>query len=256
MNHDNENAPRTPAEHRAYVASLAAKQNTQREVRARTRGWPTGARLQRARSWPELDALRRYAAEEGVDLAGGFDAANDNTPKGEFQRPEICLVDARLNEEHPDGDDVMAAWEADEKDRKEGRPEKAIRIKYGARGKVVAVMVRGRYRSMVESFNEPRGPAAGAASIGTGYSMPDELPDANDDMASHLDHEAMKKRLGVETCRLLELALGDATSQEIGELHGGAGKTAERLGVKLVDIAIAKLMAEYAARDTADREAA
>lgn len=57
----NDNTPRTPAEHRAYVAQLAAKQDTTREVRNRNRGWPTGSRLQRARSWPELDALRRLS---------------------------------------------------------------------------------------------------------------------------------------------------------------------------------------------------
>ena len=81
-------------------------------------------------------------------------------------------------------------------------------------------------------------------------------PDAQDEAARRMDHEAMKRRLGDETCRLIELALGDATSEEIGEMHGASGKTAERLGVKLADIAIGKLMATYAARDAADREAA
>jgi hypothetical protein len=70
-----------------------------------------------------------------------------------------------------------------------------------------------------------------------------------------MDHEAMKRRLGDETCRLLELACGDATSEEIGIMHGASGKTAERLGVKLVDGAIGKLMAEFAGRDAADMAA-
>lgn len=71
-----------------------------------------------------------------------------------------------------------------------------------------------------------------------------------------LDHKAMKRRLGAEACRVLELALGVLTSEEIGAECGSSGKNAERLGVRLVDAAIAKLMAAYAARDAADREAA
>ena len=75
-----------------------------------------------------------------------------------------------------------------------------------------------------------------------------------------MGHDADRLPIGraaaaCETCRLLELACGDATSEEIGMMHGAAGKTAERLGVKLVDAAIAKLVAEYARRDAADRAA-
>jgi hypothetical protein len=152
----------------------------------------------------------------------------------------------------------MEAWQLDEKDRKEGRPEKATRIQYGAYGKITAVKVRGRYRSLVETFSEPRGPAEdkAKASLNTGYSMPDELPDVQEYAARRMDHEAMKRRLGREVCRVLELALGTLTSEEIGMELGLSAKSGERMAVKLVDGAIVKLMAEYARRDAADREAA
>ena len=77
--------------------------------------------------------------------------------------------------------------------------------------------MRGRYRSLVETFSEPRGPAeeTAKAAMSTGYSMPDELPDADDEAVRRLDHDAMKRRLGREVCRVLELALGTATSEQI-----------------------------------------
>lgn len=256
MNHANDN--RSPEEHRAYVASLRASQGDQ-EVRARNRNWPTFGRLKRANAWLQIQALERFADDEGVSLPEGMmHAANDNTPRGDFDLPEISRVDGRMDEEMPDGDDIMDAWLADEKDRKEGRPEKATRIQFCAYGRITAVKTRGRYRSLEETFSTPHGPAQDTAkiSINAGYSMPDELPDAEDDAARRMDHEAMKRRLGPSTCRLLELALGDATSEEIGEIQGAAGKTAERIGVRAVDEAIGKLMAAYAARDAADREAA
>ncbi|TFW56677.1 hypothetical protein CT676_33845 [Bradyrhizobium sp. MOS001] len=71
-----------------------------------------------------------------------------------------------------------------------------------------------------------------------------------------MDHLAMKRRLGRDVCRVLELALGTLASEEIGEEIGLSAKSGERMAVKLVDGAIVKLMAEYARRDAADREAA
>jgi hypothetical protein len=125
--------------------------------------------------------------------------------------------------------------------------------------RIVAVKIRGRYRSLAETFSEPREPAEESkarVATNTGYSMPDELPDVHDDAARRMDHLAMKRRLGREVCRVLELALGDLTAEEIGIDLGLKDKTAERVAVKLIDGAIAKLIAAYAARDAADREAA
>lgn len=258
MHHANDNTPRTPAEHRAYVAALSDQQDTDHEVRARARHWPTFGRLKRANRWLEIQTLERYAEDEGISMPeGNIHHANDNSPMREEDGVEIGrvdsrLVDARLDEENPTADEIAAAAWADQKDRDEGRPELATRIQFGAYGKIVAVKVRGRYRLLEETFFEPHGPDDEKASIGVGYSMPNDLPDADEEAARRIDHEAMKRRLGNETCRLLELACGDATSEEIGEMHGAAGKTAERLGVKLVDIAIGKLMAAYAARQEAD----
>jgi hypothetical protein len=249
------NDNRTPEQHRAYVAQLAAQQNTTREIRARNRGWPTFARLKRANAWREIQALERYAEDEGLEVTGVYSAANDNGPVDKHGRAEICRVDSRLGEENPTADEIKAAWDADEKDKREGRPEMATRIQFGAAGKINAVKVRGRYRSLVETFPEPRGSQDDKASLNTGYAMPDVKPDVQDEAARRMDHEAMKCRLGEETCRLIELACGDATAEEIGQMHGANGKTAERLGVKLVDAAIVKLMAEYARRDAADMAA-
>jgi hypothetical protein len=260
MNFANDNTPRTPAEHRAYVASLRAQQDDD-EPRNRNRNWPTFARLKRAKRWRDIQALERYAEDEGIALQDGLmAAANDNrlVPAGEdleHGRVDTNLVDGRLDEENPNGDEIMAAWEADEKDRKAGRPELATRIQFGAYGKILAVKVRGRYRSLEETFAEPHGADDEKASVGRGFAMPHALPDAQGDAARRMDHEVMKRRLGDETCRTLELACGDATSTEIGEMYGRAGKTAERFGVEMVDIAIGKLMAAYAARDAADMAA-
>jgi hypothetical protein len=258
MNFANDNQPRTPEQHRAYVASLRAGQDSAHEVRNRNRNWPTFARLKRANSWRGIQALERYAEDEGLDVSGGFSAANDNAPVDDTGRTEISRVDSRLDEENPTADEIAAAAWADEEDRKAGRPEQATRIQFGTYGKITAVKVRGRYRTLVETFSEPRGPAEDKAqiSVNTGYSMPDDLGDPQDEAARRLDHEAMKRRLGREVCRVLELALGTLTSEEIGMELGLSAKTGERVAVKLVDGAIVKLMAEYAKRDAADRETA
>ncbi|UGX97596.1 hypothetical protein G6321_00021650 [Bradyrhizobium barranii subsp. barranii] len=149
----------------------------------------------------------------------------------------------------------MAAWEADQEDRKKGHPEKATRILYGAKNRIVAVKVRGKYRTLEETFSEPRGPAEDKAKIAADY-VPDELPDVQDDAARRVDHQAMKRRLGREVCRVLELALGTLPAEQIGEELGLSSKTGERMAVKLVDGAIVKLLAEYARRDAVDRKAA
>lgn len=259
MHHDNDNQPRTPAEHRAILAQLAAQQEA--EPRNRNRNWPTFARLKRAKRWGDIQALERYAEDGGLSFPEGLmAAANDNRPvpaDGELDhgRADTRLVDGLLDEENPNGDEIMAAWEADQKDRDEGRPEMATRIQFGAYGKIVAVKVRGRYRSLEETFAEPHGADDAKASVGRGFAMPNELPDAQDDAARRMDHDTMKRRMGDETCRLIELACGDATSAEVGEMYGRAGKTAERFGVEMVDKAIGKLVAAYAARDAADMAA-
>ncbi|MET4277406.1 MULTISPECIES: hypothetical protein [unclassified Bradyrhizobium] len=258
MHHDNDNQPRTPEQHRAILAQLRSQQDTAHEIRARNREWPTFARLRRADGWPQIQALERYGRDGGLDVAGGFHAANDNTPTDDVGRAQISNVDSRMGDEMPDGDDLYEAAMADEKDRREGRPELANRILYDGKKRIIAVKVRGRYRSLVETFHDPRGPAEDKASVAmdSGYSMPEELPDAGDEAARRLDHTAMKRRLGQDVCRVLELALGTLTSEEIGEELGLSAKSGERMAVKLVDGAIVKLMAEYARRDAADRGAA
>lgn len=256
MHHDNDN--RTPAQHRRILAAQRAHQ-ADTEVRSRNRDWPTFGRLKRADAWMQIQALERYAEDEGISMPEGtMNAANDNSPVDETGRTEISRINSRLGEEVPDGDDLYAAAMADEEDRKEGRPEKANRILYDDKNRIVAVKVRGRYRSLAETFAEPRGPAADKVSVvmDSGYGLPDELPDAQDEAARRMDHAAMKRRLGREVCRVLELALGTLTSEEIGNELGLAAKTGERMAVKLVDGAIVKLIAAYAARDSADREAA
>ena len=47
---------------------------------------------------------------------------------------------------------------------------------------------------------------------------------AQDEAARRLDHAAMKLRLGAETSKVLELACGDATSEEVGAMYGMSGK--------------------------------
>ena len=255
MHHANDNH-RTPAQHRAIVAQQRAAQNDTREVRFRNQHWPTLGRLKRADSWREIQALERYADDEGISFPeGALHAANDNAPVDDTGRTEISRIDSRLGEECPDGDAIMAAWEADEEDRRLGRPEKANRILFGDHSRIVAVKVRGRYRSLAETFSKPRGPAEDKAKLDVSH-MPDELPNVQDDAARRMDHTVMKRRLGRGVCRVLELALGTLTAEEIGEELGLSAKAGERLAVKLVDGAIVKLMAEYARRDAADQEAA
>src|SRR5687768_3591768 len=114
MDYANDNN-RTPSEHRAYVAELSAKQDTEREPRASNRGWPTFARLTRADAWREIQALERFADDEGISMPEGvMHAANDNTPADDTGRAEICRVDSRLDEENPTADEIVAAAVADE----------------------------------------------------------------------------------------------------------------------------------------------
>jgi hypothetical protein len=239
MHYDNDNTPRTPAEHRAAVEGQRARQGN-REPRNRNRGWPTGGRLQRARAFAELDALRRFADDEGTDIAGGFDAANDNTPTGEYERPQISRVDSVMEDLR--AEDLITAWDAGK-----------VKI---TGGKIVSADLHGWDTPLNENFQTPRGGENAKVSLNVGYDLPDELADTQDEVARRMDHQAMRRRLGDETCRMLDLACGDATSEEIGEMHGASSKTAERLGVKMVDIAIGKLLGEYAKRDAADKEAA
>jgi hypothetical protein len=239
MHHDNDNTPRTPTEHRRLVEAQRAEQG-RREPRNRNRGWPTGGRLQRARAFAELDALRRFADDEGADIAGGYEAANDNTPRGEYSRPEISRVDSVMEDLR--AEDLIAAWNAGK-----------VKV---VGGRIESADLYGWDTPLGENFVTPRGGDNTKVSLNVGYDLPDELANTQDDVARRMDHDAMRRRLGDETCRMLELACGDATSEEIGAMHGASGKTAERLGVKLVDIAIGKLLAEYAKRDAADREAA
>ncbi|PDT72708.1 hypothetical protein [Bradyrhizobium sp. C9] len=256
MKHANDNQPRSPEEHRAILAQQRAAQDDTREVRFRNQHWPTFGRLKRADAWREIQALERYAEDEGVSLPEGtMHAANDNAPVDDTGRLEISRIDSRLGEEVPDAGEIKAAWDADEEDRQKGRPEKANRILYGEYGKIIAVKVRGKYRSLEETFSEPRGPAENKAKIAAD-SVPDELPDVQDDAARRMDHITMKRRLGRDVCRVLELAVGTLTSEEIGEELGLSAKSGERMAVKFVDGAIVKLMAEYARRDAADREVA
>ncbi len=56
--------------------------------------------------------------------------------------------------------------------------------------------------------------------------------------------------------RRVGTGFGTLTSEEIGKELGLKAKTGERTAVKLIDGAIVKLMAEFARRDAADREAA
>lgn len=237
MQHANDNG-RSPEQHRRLLEEQRTSQG-RREVRARNRGWPTGSRLQRARAFAELDALRRFASDEGTDIAGGFEAANDNTPTprsvAEISRVDSVMEDLRA-------EDLIKAWDAGK-----------LKV---IGGKIISADLHGWDTMLGENFQTPRGGENEKISLNVGYDLPDELPDTQDDVANRLDHDAMRRRLGEETCRMLELACGDATSEEIGKMNGAAGKTAERQGVRLVDIAIGKLMAEYARRDAADREAA
>jgi len=55
--------------------------------------------------WREIQALERYAEDEGISLPEGtLHAANDNTPADDTGRAEISRIDSRLGEEVPDGE--------------------------------------------------------------------------------------------------------------------------------------------------------
>lgn len=141
---------------RAIVEAQRTKQDDTREVRFRNKNRPTFGRLKRANAWRAIQALERYAEDEGVSLPEGhLHAANDNTPADDTGRAEFSRIDSRMGEEIPDGDDIMAASSADEKDRKEGRPEKANRIVYDDKNRIVAVKVP-------RSVSQPRGDVLGS----------------------------------------------------------------------------------------------
>ncbi|MGY4377292.1 hypothetical protein ACVWZ3_004931 [Bradyrhizobium sp. i1.3.6] len=83
----NDNQPRTPAEHRRILAEQRTAQDDTHEVRSRNRDWPTFGRLKRADAWREIQALERFAEDEGLSLPEGtMHAANDNTPADDTGR--------------------------------------------------------------------------------------------------------------------------------------------------------------------------
>lgn len=67
----NDNQPRSPEQHRAILAQQRAAQDDTHEVRFRNWDWPTFGRLKRADAWREIEALERYAEDEGVSLPEG-----------------------------------------------------------------------------------------------------------------------------------------------------------------------------------------
>ncbi len=80
-----------------------------------------------------------------------------------------------------------------------------------------------------------------------------EMPDAQVELARALDAERLRKRIGIKTCTVLDMAAGDNTLAEMGEYLGFSGQYATRSARKEVRAAVVVLNAAIA---EADRQAA
>ncbi len=215
---DNDNTPRTPAQHRAAVAEQA----TEGERAYQSGSWPQGKRLHKAGKlvlatglcgWQELNALPRLSA------------ANDNRSVN-VDYTEITEKDIL------DGDAIVAAVEAEKlepgKHYREDTQEIYVVTKRDKEGEPV----EGEWRPIVGVTGSDRRHSAAA---------PDWSVDPEDEetkMARQIDCKRLRARLGPAVCTILDMAAGDSTTGEIADAIGCSRAKAEMY----VDLAVQKYL--------------
>jgi hypothetical protein len=218
MNHDNDNKPRTPEEHRRILA----EQNT------------TGERAYQGGAWPQ--ARRLYKTGKVTLVAGLVDwqvrnalprlsAANDNRAV-DFDHTETVKRYA------VDAEAIVAAVQAEKiepgKYYREDTQEVFVVTARDENGEPIS----GEWRSISGETTFDRQHSAAA---------PDwAVDDASEEekIANAIDTKRIRAKLGGAVCALLDMAAGDATTTEIAAAIGTSRTKAEGY----VDMAIQKYL--------------
>jgi hypothetical protein len=217
MHHDNDNQPRTPEQHRAYVA----QQNTSGERAYQSGSWPQGQRLFKAGNTRLLGGL---AGWQIMNQMPRLAAANDNFAKD-------TPVESSIRDD-VDADTIVAAVEAEKlepgKHYREETQEVYVVIKRDKDGEPI----RGEWRPIAgETFtNRHHSAAAPDWSV-------DDAPE-EEKVAAIIDCKRTRARLGPAVCNLLDMAAGNATTTEIAEAIGVSRAKAE----KYVDAVVEKYL--------------
>lgn len=137
--------------------------------------------------------------------------------------------------------------------------EKCTVLKFGqpSPGEVrmpAGALVRYRGRKPEENFRDAKGSLPETeATVGIGGHNPGSLP-CPDPVVDHEWAATIRKLVGEETARVLDLAITASSFREIGEAFEKQGKHAERVGKKMVLDACGKLDAILAANDNGWRQ--
>lgn len=212
-------------------------------------------------SVPELARAWRGTTDAPINYRPGIKERCDN-PQAPTIRPAVAVggdIDVGVHKSVPE----LAASEID--DNKPARSDRAVVTRIGAlefsngqqverctvlkfgkaaRGEVrmpAGALIRFKGRVPVERYRAAKGASVaseptvghGTGSVGSGL-CPDPL-EARD------WSEAVRRLVGTETAKVLDLAVRAANFREVGEAHGKRGKHAERFGRAVVEQACARL---------------
>lgn len=180
---------RTPAEHRATTAEQSAAQ-------------PRGnIRTYRSNRWPQAERLHG-------DVGGRFMVTALIGWRDFNAMPQMCVANDNFTD--ADSEEVEP-------------PRHDLRMDTITGDRVVALHKAGRsWRPDEERFDRPRrndperAPAAGIYRM-NGEEYYQQEADAEDEAIRAIDCTSARRRLGHVCCRLLDLASGDSTTEQIAE---------------------------------------
>jgi hypothetical protein len=187
------NDNRNPAEHRATTTEQSAVQPRGNPRPYRSSRWPQAERLQADAGGPQMVAA--MVDWRSFNAMPVMCVANDNY-EGEERNTEA-------------GDSVRE------------QPNHDLRMDTITGDRVVALHAKGKsWRPDEERFDRPRqnnperAPAAGIFTL-NGATYYQAEADAEDEANRAIDCTSARRRLGHVCCRLLDLASGDSTTEEI-----------------------------------------
>jgi hypothetical protein len=215
---DNDNQPRTPAEHRRLVAA----QGTAGERAYQGGAWPQGRRLHKAGNLALVAGLADWQRQNAMPR---LSAANDNAAI-DFDHTETVEHDL------VDADAIVAAVEAEKQEPGKHYREETQEIFVVTKRDDDGKPVKGEWR-----------PIAGGATFDRRHSAaaPDWAIDEvseEEKLAIAIDVKRIRAKLGAAVCTLLDMAAGNATTGEIAEAIGVSRTKAEGY----VDMAIQKYL--------------
>jgi hypothetical protein len=218
----------TSPRHASTFTSLAERRSwleSQPDTHAnyRPKNWPAAKWLISAKDTKRLDALRLWRRLNEMPQL----CANDNNPTWPDGRPLVTQLNVEM--ETYDAEQLIYAH------------EHGMTRMVGNR--LVKVWDGFQWRNPEEDFKTVR--AANDPKIDSSHFHADVIPgEAQDEQARGIDAAILRADLGDETCAVLDMAAGDATIAEMGEIHGATSeRTAARHGAEKVKTAIDCLMA-------------